>query len=115
MIIKINIQYREQLQQLNWSIKLCKVAPCYFDTEHLQANRANRNSNSGICGIFGSELRGCIEHLCVYVDCAEFELCVDEPEEFLVDNPAEVSWLAELLHGASVDGSLVLPSSYWAG
>ncbi|XP_030257134.1 FERM domain-containing protein 6-like isoform X3 [Sparus aurata] len=44
----------------------------------------------------------------------EFEFCVDEPEEFLVDNPAEVSWLAELLHGASVDGPSVLPSSYWA-
>ncbi|XP_045925725.1 FERM domain-containing protein 6-like [Micropterus dolomieu] len=45
---------------------------------------------------------------------AEVELCVDEPEEFFVDNPAEVLWLAELLHGASVDGPLVLPSSYWA-
>ncbi|XP_073345256.1 FERM domain-containing protein 6-like [Pagrus major] len=44
----------------------------------------------------------------------EFEFCVDEPEEFLVDNPAEVSWLAELLHGASVDGPSALPSSYWA-
>ncbi|KAM8730651.1 FERM domain-containing protein 6-like [Acanthopagrus schlegelii] len=44
----------------------------------------------------------------------EFEVCVDEPEEFLVDNPAEVSWLAELLHGASVEGPSVLPSSYWA-
>ena len=40
---------------------------------------------------------------------------MDEPEEFLIDNPAEVSWLAELLHGASVDGPSVLPSSYWAG
>ncbi|XP_044033940.1 FERM domain-containing protein 6-like isoform X2 [Siniperca chuatsi] len=47
------------------------------------------------------------------VSVTEFELCVDEPEEFFVDNPAEVSWLAELLHGASVDGPLVLPSSYW--
>ncbi|XP_051274650.1 FERM domain-containing protein 6-like [Dicentrarchus labrax] len=44
----------------------------------------------------------------------EFELYVDEPEEFLVDNPAEVPWLAELLHGASADGPLMLPSSYWA-
>lgn len=44
---------------------------------------------------------------------AEFELCVDEPEEFFVDNPAEVSWLAELLRGASADGPLALP--YWAG
>ncbi|XP_074475336.1 FERM domain-containing protein 6-like isoform X2 [Sebastes fasciatus] len=39
----------------------------------------------------------------------EFELYVDEPEELFVDNPAELSWLAEL----SVDGPLVLPSSYW--
>lgn len=46
---------------------------------------------------------------------AEFELCVDEPEEFFVDNPAELSWLTELLRGASVDGPLALPSSYWAG
>ncbi|XP_059181154.1 FERM domain-containing protein 6-like [Centropristis striata] len=30
----------------------------------------------------------------------EFELCVNEPEEYFVDNSAEVSWLAEL----SVDG-----------
>lgn len=44
-----------------------------------------------------------------------FEMCVDEPEEVLVDNPAEVSWLAELLHGVSVDGPLLLPSSKWAG
>ncbi|XP_032358623.1 FERM domain-containing protein 6 isoform X2 [Etheostoma spectabile] len=41
---------------------------------------------------------------------AEFELCVDEPEELFVDSPAELSWLAE----QSVDGALVLPSSYWA-
>lgn len=58
--------------------------------------------------------RGYVEHLCVYV-VAECEQCVDEPEEFLVDNPAEVSWLGELLRGASADGPLVLPSSYWAG
>ncbi|XP_039644981.1 FERM domain-containing protein 6-like isoform X5 [Perca fluviatilis] len=43
-------------------------------------------------------------------DITEFELCVDEPEELFVDSPAELSWLAEL----SVDGPLVLPSSYWA-
>ncbi len=46
---------------------------------------------------------------------AELELCDDELEEFLVDNPAEVSWLAELLYSVSVDGPLVLPSSNWAG
>lgn len=50
-----------------------------------------------------------------FLTASEFEFCVDEPVEFLVDNPAEVSWLAELLHGASVDGPSVLPSSYWAG
>lgn len=49
------------------------------------------------------------------LNVAELELCVDEPEEFLVDNPAEVPWLAELLQGASVSGQLVLPSSHWAG
>ncbi|XP_022598044.1 FERM domain-containing protein 6-like [Seriola dumerili] len=30
----------------------------------------------------------------------EFEWCIDEPEEVFVDNPAEVSWLAELVHGS---------------
>ncbi|XP_029934226.1 FERM domain-containing protein 6-like [Myripristis murdjan] len=45
----------------------------------------------------------------------EIELCVDEPEEVFVDDPAELSWLAELLHGASVDGPSMLPSSCWAG
>ncbi|XP_034717170.1 FERM domain-containing protein 6-like isoform X3 [Etheostoma cragini] len=40
---------------------------------------------------------------------AEIELCVDEPEELFVDSPADLSWLAE----QSVDGALVLPSSYW--
>ncbi|XP_039991867.1 FERM domain-containing protein 6-like [Xiphias gladius] len=44
---------------------------------------------------------------------AGFELCIDDPEEVFVDNPAEVSWLAELVHGVSVDGPLVLPSC-WA-
>ncbi|XP_040885385.1 FERM domain-containing protein 6-like [Toxotes jaculatrix] len=43
----------------------------------------------------------------------EFELCVDDPEEVFVDNPAEVAWLAELMHGVSINGPLVLPSS-WA-
>ncbi|XP_070847496.1 FERM domain-containing protein 6-like [Chaetodon trifascialis] len=47
------------------------------------------------------------------VSVTEFELCVDE-QEFLVDDPAEVTWLAELLRGASVHRPLVLPSSYWA-
>lgn len=40
---------------------------------------------------------------------------MDEPEELLVDNPAEVPWLANLLHGVSVSGHLMLPSSHWAG
>lgn len=46
---------------------------------------------------------------------SEAELWVDETDEVFVDDPAEVSWLAEMLHGVSVDGPLVLPSSYWAG
>ncbi|XP_008294661.1 FERM domain-containing protein 6 [Stegastes partitus] len=44
---------------------------------------------------------------------SEAELWLDEPEEVFVDDPAEVSWLAELLHGVSVDGPLVFPSSDW--
>ncbi|MED6241968.1 hypothetical protein ATANTOWER_031032 [Ataeniobius toweri] len=39
---------------------------------------------------------------------------VEEPEEVFVDDPAEVSWLAELLHGVSVGGPLEFPSSSWA-
>lgn len=38
-----------------------------------------------------------------------------ESEEAFVDDPAEVTWLAEFLYGASVDGPLQLPSSTWAG
>ncbi|XP_023196456.1 FERM domain-containing protein 6-like isoform X1 [Xiphophorus maculatus] len=37
-----------------------------------------------------------------------------ESEEAFVDDPAEVTWLAEFLYGASVDGPLRLPSSTWA-
>ncbi|XP_075949906.1 FERM domain-containing protein 6-like [Anarhichas minor] len=49
--------------------------------------------------------------ICVFMlTVAEFELCVDEPVELFVDNPAELSWLAEL----AVDGPVELPSSYWA-
>ncbi|KAM4624566.1 FERM domain-containing protein 6-like [Polymixia lowei] len=44
----------------------------------------------------------------------EVEMCVDEPEEVLVDNPAEISWLVELSYGVSVDGPLALSSSCWA-
>ncbi|KAK2820448.1 hypothetical protein Q5P01_023407 [Channa striata] len=52
-------------------------------------------------------------------DVTEFEMyvdepvCVDEPEESFVDNPDELSWLAELLHDAPVDGHSALPSSCW--
>ncbi|CAI5658805.1 unnamed protein product [Oreochromis niloticus] len=44
----------------------------------------------------------------------ESELWLDESEELFVDDPAEVSWLAELLHGVSVDAPLMLPSFCWA-
>ncbi|XP_029384233.1 FERM domain-containing protein 6-like [Echeneis naucrates] len=44
----------------------------------------------------------------------EFEFCSDESEEVFVDNPAEVSWLAELVHGVSVDGPLALPAPWTA-
>uniref|UniRef100_A0AAX7SLB6 FERM domain-containing protein n=2 Tax=Astatotilapia calliptera TaxID=8154 RepID=A0AAX7SLB6_ASTCA len=42
------------------------------------------------------------------------ELWLDESEELFVDDPAEVSWLAELLRGVSVDAPLMLPSFCWA-
>lgn len=45
----------------------------------------------------------------------ESELWLDESEELFVDDPAEVSWLAELLRGVSVDAPLMLPSFCWAG
>ncbi|XP_054898736.1 FERM domain-containing protein 6-like isoform X2 [Poeciliopsis prolifica] len=37
-----------------------------------------------------------------------------ESEEAFVDDPADVTWLAEFLYGVSVDGPLQLPSSTWA-
>ncbi|TKS89656.1 FERM domain-containing protein 1 [Collichthys lucidus] len=45
-------------------------------------------------------------------EVTEFELCVDEPQEFFVDDPAEVLWLAELMHAAIVGGPQA--SSHWA-
>lgn len=64
--------------------------------------------------VFSENQEGTLS-ICVFIFTeAEFELHIDEPEEVFVDNPAEVSWLAELVHGVSVDGPLVLPSS-WAG
>nr|XP_043869480.1 FERM domain-containing protein 6-like isoform X2 [Solea senegalensis] len=42
----------------------------------------------------------------------DFEMCSDEAEEFFVDDPDEVSWLAELVYGVSVDGPLVTSSSW---
>lgn len=54
--------------------------------------------------------------MCVFpLTGAEFELSVDEPEEFLVDDPDEVPWLAELLNRAPVSAPLVMRSSRWAG
>lgn len=54
--------------------------------------------------------------ICVFpLNGAEFELSVDEPEEFLVDDPDEVPWLAELLNSAPVSAPLVMRSSRWAG
>lgn len=49
------------------------------------------------------------------VSLAEFELSVDEPEELLVDDPDEVSWLAELLSNVPVSGPPMFPFSHWAG
>lgn len=49
------------------------------------------------------------------VSLAEFELSVDEPEELLVDDPDEVSWLAELLSDVAVSGPPMFPFSHWAG
>lgn len=46
---------------------------------------------------------------------AEFGLSVDEPEEFLVDDPDEVPWLAELLKGARVGAPSAMRSAHWAG
>uniref|UniRef100_A0A668V9B8 FERM domain-containing protein n=1 Tax=Oreochromis aureus TaxID=47969 RepID=A0A668V9B8_OREAU len=52
---------------------------------------------------------------CLFTRMPESELWLDESEELFVDDPAEVSWLAELLHGVSVDAPLMLPSFCWAG
>ncbi|XP_062330626.1 FERM domain-containing protein 6 isoform X1 [Osmerus eperlanus] len=66
------------------------------------------------------------------VSVKEIELCVDEPVEVSVDDPADLMWLAEQSEGVSVDdpddlmwlaeqsegvsvdGPLVMPVSHWA-
>lgn len=45
----------------------------------------------------------------------DWELWGGEPEELLVDDPDEVSWLAELLHHVPVHGRSSLPLPQWAG
>lgn len=52
---------------------------------------------------------------CLFILMPGSELWLDESEELFVDDPAEVSWLAELLRGVSVDAPLMLPSFCWAG
>lgn len=46
---------------------------------------------------------------------SEVGCSVDEPEEFLVDDPDEVPWLAELFNSACVSAPSVMRSSQWAG
>lgn len=49
--------------------------------------------------------------MCVFpLTVAEFVLSVDEPEEFLVDDPDEVPWLAKSLNSAPVSAPLVMRS-----
>lgn len=49
------------------------------------------------------------------VSAADLELWVDESVELLVDDPDEVSWLAELLHDAPVDRPQLFSPPQWAG
>lgn len=51
----------------------------------------------------------------LWLTLPEVELCVDEPEEVLVDDPDEIPWLAELSRGVSVDGPLGFQSFCWEG
>lgn len=50
-----------------------------------------------------------------HVPEADLELWVDESEELLVDDPDEVSWLAELLHNAPSNGPPLFSLPQWAG
>lgn len=51
----------------------------------------------------------------LHVPEADLELWVDESVELLVDDPDEVSWLAELLHDAPIDGPQLFSLPQWAG
>lgn len=46
---------------------------------------------------------------------ADLELWVDESVELLVDDPDEVSWLAELLHNTPIDRLQLFSLPQWAG
>lgn len=50
-----------------------------------------------------------------HVPEADLEPWVDESEELLVDDPDEVSWLAELLHHAAINRPPLFPPPQWAG
>lgn len=51
----------------------------------------------------------------LHVPEADLELWVDESVELLVDDPDEVSWLAELLHNAPIDRQHLFSLPPWAG
>lgn len=51
----------------------------------------------------------------MHVPEADLELWVDESVELLVDDPDEVSWLAELLRDAPIDRPQLFSLPQWAG
>lgn len=50
-----------------------------------------------------------------HVPETDLELWVNESVELLVDDPDEVSWLAELLHDVPIDRSQLFCLPQWAG
>nr|XP_020460600.1 FERM domain-containing protein 6-like [Monopterus albus] len=110
------VEYIQQLEDMQASqfykeAYICDIARL---RQRLQLQSSSITSSVSDCSVAVETSRAWSREEQDDVSVTELELCVDEGEEVFVDNPVEMSWLAELLHGVSVDGPLVLPSSYWA-
>lgn len=92
-----NLKHR--LQRLTCSMSDCSVA-----TE--ESTAWFRGEEQGTCSPV-ADLHTVSE--------ADLELWVDESVELLVDDPDEVSWLAELFHRAPIDRPQLFSLPQWAG
>ncbi|KAK5850922.1 hypothetical protein PBY51_001757 [Eleginops maclovinus] len=103
------VSYIQQLEEMQASHVYKEAYIC--DTTRL-AQRLQTNSLSSSmsdCSVAIQTTTAWSEEECEEEQVTEFELCVDEPEELFVDDPAEVLWMVEL----AVDKPLMFPSSYW--